>query len=355
MPTSSGSKKGSSKASLAQARVVRDHKPEEPKKKARPKAVSDQEAADSGSVLEQARRAEERREAELALKQDKAYEKKPLPKKKPEKRTRKQVVTAVAVGAFAVVMALAMMLPSFSAIFASGNSDDSSEASSSDSSSDSSSSDSSDSTSSDATGIAAIDANYQPIVDELEAKLADSPQDLATLLNLGNDYMNWGYQASSYAANNNQMTEENAEHVVGIFQKAMNYYDQYLALNDSNAVRVNRALCQLYSGDIDGAQAALTQITQDHPDYGPAWANLGLCYEVQGATSSAKDAYNKAKEADPNDDYGASTFATQRLALIQQQEQSDATSATSGTADGSATTTTQGLSDTLASKSGTGL
>ena len=183
----------------------------------------------------------------------------------------------------------------------------------------------------------------------LESKLANDPNNLATLLNLGRDYMQWGYQVV-YSGT----TDADTTHGNDLLDKAISYFDQYLALNDSNSVKVDSALCLLYKGDTSGAISALQQITTDSPDYGPAWANLGLAYEISGDSTSALSAYQQAETTDADDEYGAKSYAEKRIAAINSSATSttSGTSATSGT---SSTSTTQGLSDTLASKSNTSL
>ena len=262
----------------------------------------------------------------------------------------------IAIAVIAVVMALSMMLPSLSSIFSGGSSstttdqsssaDASTSESTSSSSSDSSSSSSSTSTTST---VDTIDSEYKTLVSSLESKLANDPNNLATLLNLGRDYMQWGYQVV-YSGT----TDADTTHGNDLLDKAISYFDQYLALNDSNSVKVDSALCLLYKGDTSGAISALQQITTDSPDYGPAWANLGLAYEISGDSTSALSAYQQAETTDADDEYGAKSYAEKRIAAINSSTTSttSGTSATSGT---SSTSTTQGLSDTLASKSNTSL
>ena len=263
----------------------------------------------------------------------------------------------IAIAVIAVVMALSMMLPSLSSIFSgssssttttdqSSSADASTSESTSSSSSDSSSSSSSTSTTST---VDTIDSEYKTLVSSLESKLANDPNNLATLLNLGRDYMQWGYQVVY-----NGTTDADTTHGNDLLDKAISYFDQYLALNDSNSVKVDSALCLLYKGDTSGAISALQQITTDSPDYGPAWANLGLAYEISGDSTSALSAYQQAETTDADDEYGAKSYAEKRIAAINSSTTSttSGTSATSGT---SSTSTTQGLSDTLASKSNTSL
>lgn len=266
----------------------------------------------------------------------------------------------VALTVFAVLMALSMMLPSIAAIFGTSNTpDDASQSQSQDSGSSSDSSDSQDSSdgSTDAStdAVSRADEKYQPLVETLESKLASDSQNLATLLNLGKDYMAWGVTVR-YSGS----TDASTSHANELLEKAISYYDQYLALKDSGAVRVDRALCQYYEEETSEATAALEQLTQDMPDYGPAWANLGMLYESAGSTDQAREAYQKAQEADADDEYGAKTYATQRLAAMD-----SAASGTTASTDASGTTTSgssttgsagvKGLTDTLANLSGTSL
>ncbi|MEE8705056.1 MAG: tetratricopeptide repeat protein [Olsenella sp.] len=264
--------------------------------------------------------------------------------------------TKVIVIVFAVIMAASMMLPSFVSIFASqaqGSEDSSTSADSS--SSDASSA--SDSSSADSSADASLEgvpeslqptaSKYAPTVSSLESKLSSDPNNLATLLNLAQDYMSWGYTSLSSST-----TDEETTYSTGLLQKAVEYYDRYLALNDSSAAKVDRALCEFYAGSTEAAQADLEQVTVDDPGYGPAWANLGMLYEYAGDTDKATEAYQKAVDADPDDEYGAKSFANQRLIQIK----ASSTSSSSSTSDSTSvpSTSEQGLSDTLSSKSGIG-
>ena len=233
-----------------------------------------------------------------------------------QQRQRKQRITAIAIGIFAVIMALSMTLPSLTYIFgspeerrqaeeaaeaqaeaeAAAATDDEAEA---------------DDTTEQPTGMDAVDAAYKAVVDPLEAKLKENKKDLATLLNLGNDYMAWGSEASSYATD-----EASSEHVHELYAQAIAYFDRYLELNESSAVWVNRAMVVAYDGDFDAAIAALQELTEKDSGYAPAWTNLGRLLEYQNRTDEAKDAYKAAIEADPDDEYGTKAYANRRLAAI---------------------------------------
>lgn len=300
------------------------------------------------------------------------------------KEANKERAKRIGIGIFAVVIALSMMIPSVVTIMsnmnrdnaaqteAAASADDTSaqdEATSSATDSDSAASDTSatdesssatdsaaDSSSAtdegasltdDATSTttASIDERYKTEVTALETRLKEDKDNLAALLNLGKEYMSWGYNVSYYAS-----SDESAQsHATELFDKAIEYYDRYLALNDSNAVKVDRALCQFYAGDYEAAQSALEKLTKEAADYGPAWANLGMIYESTWKTDEAQEAYKKAAEADPNDEYGAKSFANQRLASLNQSELTES----QDVVDTSASSSTTGLSQTLADASGT--
>lgn len=239
---------------------------------------------------------------------------------------------------FAILMAASLMLPSFAAIFSSSQSNSSI----------------SEQQSASVTDVASADAKYTDVVASLEEKYSSDPTDLATLLNLGKDYMTWGVYVRYYGS-----TDADTSHANELLDKAVKYYDEYLAIKDSNAVRCDKAMCAFYQEDGTSALNQLEELTASAPDYGPAWANLGLLYEASGNTDAAKEAYAKAQETDSDDEYGAKSYATQRLSAIESAESSDSSddsaSSDSTSTTGSSATGAQGLSDTLGSLSGTGL
>ena len=263
------------------------------------------------------------------------------------KKARKQKITAIAIGIFAVIMALSMMLPSLTYIFGNNDAPAEQEAEQAKPEENEDADETTEEESTD-TGMDQVDANYAAVINPLEAKLKENEKDLATLLNLGNDYMSWASDASMYATD-----DAGTAHVNELYQKAMDYFDRYLELNDSVVVKASRAMCQLYSGDTDGALEALQALTKEAPDYGPAWANIGLIYEYKGEQDKAKEAYQQAIDADPDDEYGAKSYANRRLAAMAAQSGSELTDETSESASGESDSTTgaQALEEAL----GTGL
>ena len=231
-----------------------------------------------------------------------------------KKRTKE-----IAVAVFAVIIGVSMMLPSLAYIFTghgpSGQGSNSSQSSDSTNSSESASDDggstgsgNTDSSNEGAKNdIASIDDRYQKPISSLEDKLASATDDtskLPTLLGLGDDYLQWALAASRQASD-----DAGKAHVSELYGKAIDYYRQYLAINDSGAVKVKISQCQLYSGDTDAAVQTLEALTQASPDYGPAWVYLGVTYAQKGDNTKAINALKRAEAADPNDEYGAKTLA----------------------------------------------
>lgn len=179
------------------------------------------------------------------------------------------------------------------------------------------------SSSSEAQTTAQVDETYGDLISTLESRLEADPGDLSTLASLGNNYMDWG-QALQQASD----ASENEEHISETFAKAVDYYDQYLEEDpDSNAVRVDRACCMYYAGQEDEAIAALEDFTAENDSFAPAWANLGIFLYLQDDLDAAKDAFNQAIEADPEDAYNVSTICQMYVAIIESQQEAEAEAA----------------------------
>lgn len=238
-------------------------------------------------------------------------------------------VLLAAVIAFSVIMVASLMLPSLSAIFASKGSGSRSAATTG----------SSTTAAATSSKMDAVDSRYEGSAQAARAKLDDSDDqgDLANLLTAANAYFAWGYQAAGVAS-----TDDEQLHARDLLTKAMGYYDRYLALNDASTARVDRALCQYYLGDTQGAVSALEQLTQADAGCAPAWANLGMMYQAASETDKAKDAFTRALAADPDDKYGVKSYCTKQLDSI------NSAAATTGAA-----ATTSSLAGDLAGDSGT--
>ncbi len=145
-------------------------------------------------------------------------------------------------------------------------------------------------------------------VEKYSKRLEEDENNLAALLHLGETFMNWGYSAM-----NSSTTDEEKEYSKGLLNKATEYFDRYLKLNDSVTVKIDRTLVEYYAGDADKAVTDLKKICDENPENSLAWAQLGYLYESQYKNEDATAAYKKAIEVDPDDAYGVKSYANQRL------------------------------------------
>ncbi|OFK23522.1 lipopolysaccharide assembly protein LapB [Olsenella sp. HMSC062G07] len=215
----------------------------------------------------------------------------------------------IAIAAFAVIIGVSMMLPSLSLIFASPG--PKTPASSSTPTSDSP--DASGASSAPAS-MSDVDATYGATTDSLKSKLEAATSDsdkLACHLGLGDDYAAWAAAARGFAKD-----DAGKAHVADLYGQAIDHYRQYLSINDSNAVKVKVAQCQLGNNDVNAAVDLLEQVAKDAPDYAPAWVYLGVSYAASGDLTKATNSFKKAEETDPNDEYGAKTLAQKYEAYL---------------------------------------
>ena len=153
-----------------------------------------------------------------------------------------------------------------------------------------------------------VDSQYTDYVADLESQLEEDPENAETLLATARACSSWGTSVMMLAA-----TDDEASHGTELVQRAIGYYDRYLALDNASDARVERAMCEYYLGDAETATADLEAVTTDDPEYAPAWYDLGLLYEGQGLTDEARAAYQTAVELDPDDEQGVGTNAQSRI------------------------------------------
>ena len=153
-----------------------------------------------------------------------------------------------------------------------------------------------------------VDSQYTDYVADLESKLEDDPENAETLLATARACSSWGSSVLMLAT-----TDEESSHGTELMQRAIDYYDRYLALDNASDARTERAMCEYYLGDTEAATADLEAVTTDAPEYAPAWYDLGILYEGQGLSDEALAAYQKAVELDPDDEQGVGTNAQSRI------------------------------------------
>ncbi len=226
---------------------------------------------------------------------------------------------------FAVILVLSLCLPFFSSCSAtpSTTQDDGAQSDSS----------------TEASTVAEIQAQYASLIESLEGKLADDPDNLTHLASLGNNYMDEGVDMKSASD-----AADNEETIAEVFSKAVGYYDDYLeaaAAGDADAdsvsaVTVDRAVCLFYSGEEDQAIADLSSFLEGTDDYVMGWYNLGAFYSQQGDNDQAKEAFNKVIELDPDNESGIMSYAQLQLAIIEASEEAAAEEETDGAEEESA-------------------
>ncbi len=254
-------------------------------------------------------------------------------------------------GQRAVVIVLACIL-AFSTVFSIIASVYSSSSSSTDTeeatTDDTDSTDSTDDEEEEEDEIAEVDETYTDIVNDLLATLEDDPDNEAAILNLGRYYFSWGVSVANVAEE-----DEDTDYANELLDTAIDYYDQYLELEDSSEVKVDKALCLYYQGDSDAALEALEDLVAEDDSCPLAWANLGYFYEVAGDEDAALEAYNNAVSTDPDDEYGAKSYAEERIEDIESEDEDDDSDDSSSSSSSSLTSSGSSLSDTLSSITGT--
>ena len=258
-----------------------------------------------------------------------------------KKKNGRGPLMTIAVAVFSITMVVAMLLPSLSLIFGGTQKDQTPKT------------------------VAEADAQYQPQADELNKKLEANDKDLDALSTLGFTYYAWAGQVeqlsySSISTGSEDATTalaDNQAHAQELYRNARDAFDRYLAIQDDARVHEARIMCSYYLNE-DGAVDEMAAYAEQSGS-ATAWADLGMMRMGAGESELAKEAFNKAVEADPNDAQGAKSYAEQYLSYLQQledlQKQAETaaaattaaatTAATSATsADAASTTTTEGES-----------
>lgn len=167
-----------------------------------------------------------------------------------------------------------------------------------------------------------IDAQYQPAVEALEKRLADDPQNVALQTTVADTYFDWGLGLAgmivlSNGENADQQQADREAHIREVFGKAQEHYDKVIEISPSNAVIVDRAIATFYKGEQQDAITALEDFISQDQTYAPAYANLGMFYEMTGDYDKARENYNTAKEKDADGTYKVASFVDSRVAAME--------------------------------------
>lgn len=177
-----------------------------------------------------------------------------------------------------------------------------------------------------ATTVAGVRSKYSSVISSLESKLEADPQNTTAMASLGNNYMDMASELSQASD-----AADNPEAANDAYAKAIEYYDAYLGLADSSAVRVDRAVCLFYSDHADEAIADLTAFVEgDGADFAMAWFNLGVMHYSQGDYEASIEEFQKAVDLDADGSMGVAGTAAfyqsfaQAMIDAQAQEQDGA-------------------------------
>ena len=211
-----------------------------------------------------------------------AVQKTPYELKQEHKKERNKILVIV----FAVIMALSMMLPSLGQIFAGilNAGKESQQAT---------------------ITVDDIDKQYKDELAKVAETLKKNPEDSEAMLKEANLYYTWGLSLLQIGGESSKTSP--------IFEQAIGSFDNYLKVKpDDTKVAMTRDTCLFYSGKTDEAMDAMNKLAESS-NYAPAWVSLATMYETEGKIDEAKQAYNKAIEADPKDEASAKSFAEQAL------------------------------------------
>ena len=222
---------------------------------------------------------EQKAEKELVAMANQTAKKKAKNRKSDETSKKPGPSTAmkIAIGVFSLFIAISMMLPSLANIFSNSQKRNQTQQRSPE----------------------AINQVYQKQAEEKESAIQSNPDNLPAHLDLAHTYLGWGMALKSSSQDDSVQKQS-----LQLINKAIAEYNTYLASNDSDEVRVDRAIAQFYAGDQTGAIDTLKAVTDRSPDYAKGWLNLGMMYRVTDQVDLAKEALQKAIEKDSDNSAG---------------------------------------------------
>jgi tetratricopeptide (TPR) repeat protein len=127
-----------------------------------------------------------------------------------------------------------------------------------------------------------VDMNSLAEIKSLEAKVANNPNDLVSLLSL------------SHLLNDS-----------GFYEKAITNYKKYLAKDSKNVdVMIDMGVCYYQTGDYDSAIRAMEKGIEINPKHQIGNFNLGIVNTAKGDISKSKEYFAKAVKLNPSSDIG---------------------------------------------------
>lgn len=149
-------------------------------------------------------------------------------------------------------------------------------------------------------------AQFQPQVDALEAKLATTPDDRASLVSLGNTYFDWANALSGVVSDAAGQAKVQSYWVL-----AAQAYEKAIAIQDESPVEIDYAFALYNSSETTKAISISKSVTEKDPTFSMAWFSLGLFSQTGGDNAAAKTAFQKYLELDTTNQYGNRDIAQQ--------------------------------------------
>lgn len=225
------------------------------------------------------------------------------------------VLKKVGITVICAILALALMVPSFMALFGSNST--------------ASSSSSASATATPATD--SINTQYQSTVDAIAAKIQEDPTNTTYLETITTEYYQWALELMNSASSTDDYTQ-----IYTCLSKTLTYANQYVdAGGSSETVLMERAIATYYTGDTASAISYMQAVCDGDPANAAAWANLGMFYQSSGDNASATTAYNQALSTATDSQSSLKDYVNQQLSSM-----SD-TSSTSTSGSSSSSSSTQ--------------
>lgn len=167
--------------------------------------------------------------------------------------------------------------------------------------------------------VEAVRGRYASIIERQEKKLQENPQNTTAMASLGHNYMDMA-SAISQVSDGTDTSAAAKE----AYDKAIEYFDMYLEIEDSPAIRIDRDTCLFNSDRADEAVADLYKYaTGVGAENANVWFNLGYMYMSQGDYESSVAAFQKASELDADGSKGVYSSAMVYQSLAQQMLDSE--------------------------------
>lgn len=159
----------------------------------------------------------------------------------------------------------------------------------------------------------AINQQYGPAADALQAAVASDPTSYTALVNLGNTYVDWA--GSLQQASQNTTSTARADGPVWISAKVT--FEKALKLKKGDPeVEGNYAVALFNTGDPTGAIKAMNGVVKANPKFAPGWFNLGIFYRATGDNANAIKAYETYLKVDPQNQLGNADAAKSAVAEL---------------------------------------